>query len=165
MAGVIDGLVAWDGPKSWLADRGCRAVPLNVDGSCFIPCPGTAQPTPPRELVPGFIQLTKPLSDQAAAASSYGPVLYIHLEFHAGTGTHEALGWLDGEIAFGPSFTATPTEASAHYVAATRRDMAINAGLRWLGVVASKDLDEFATVGLTRHRWNEEWIDAATDDP
>jgi len=35
--------------------------------------------------------------------------------------------------------------------------MAINAALRALGVRAEPPDDEFATIGLDRHRWTAEW--------
>jgi len=61
------------------------------------------------------------------------------MEFHGGEGTHDAVGWRDGEVAFGPLFTKTPQEpAPDHYVAVRPGpDMAINEGLRWLGVTAA----------------------------
>jgi hypothetical protein len=35
--------------------------------------------------------------------------------------------------------------------------MAINAGLRALGIHTAGGLDEFAAIGLGRHRWTSEW--------
>jgi hypothetical protein len=35
--------------------------------------------------------------------------------------------------------------------------MAINAGLRALGIHAAGCPDEFAAIGLGRHRWTTEW--------
>ena len=92
------------------------------------------------ELLPGFLELTTTLAQEAAEASSAGPVLYIHMEFHGGQGTHDAVGWRDGTVAFGPLFTKTPRESADEQYVATRsgRDMAINAGLRWLGVTATQ---------------------------
>jgi hypothetical protein len=35
--------------------------------------------------------------------------------------------------------------------------MAINAGLRALGIQAASGHNEFATVGLDKHRWTNDW--------
>jgi hypothetical protein len=38
-------------------------------------------------------------------------------------------------------------------------DMAINAGLRALGIqTAAGRHDEFATIGLDKHRWTSDWL-------
>ncbi|MGB6458117.1 MAG: hypothetical protein WBH47_26895, partial [Streptosporangiaceae bacterium] len=53
----------------------------------------------------------------------------------------------------------TPGElAEAPYEIADRPDMAINAALRAVGIHAAWPADEFATVGLDRHRWTSEWV-------
>jgi hypothetical protein len=55
-------------------------------------------------------------------------------------------------IIFGPRFTRTHGEfADPPYQAADPPDMAINAGLRALGVQAAARHDEFATIGLNKH--------------
>lgn len=62
-------------------------------------------------------------------------------------------------MAFGPLFTATRhEEADDGYVVAGRDAMAINTGLRRLGVrTVPPSIDEFGTAGLDRHRWTDEW--------
>ncbi|WP_127505978.1 hypothetical protein [Actinoplanes solisilvae] len=55
-----------------------------------------------------------------------------------------------GEVAWGPSFTATSAEED-DYVVTEPDDLAINALLRWLGVRRDGHLDEFDTAGLDRH--------------
>ncbi|MFK3979599.1 hypothetical protein ACI2K4_04370 [Micromonospora sp. NPDC050397] len=111
--------------------------------------------------VPGFYDLSRGLADWARSLSYDGPVGYVHLEFHGGTGFHAAVGWRDGTIAWGPEFTANASyEAEAHYrflPPGQGGDMAINGLLRWLGVDRADHLDEFEAVDLVRHRSTERW--------
>jgi hypothetical protein len=139
-------------------------IPLDVPNLFFVPAGQNDDVMPSEDLVPGFLELTTDLAEQGVQASARGPVLYIHMEFFGGEGTHEAVGWQAGEVAFGPLFTRTSREqAPDHYVAVRfGPDMAINAGLRWLGVTAAAPKDEYAAVGLDRHRWNSHWIASAT---
>ncbi|MEV0290927.1 hypothetical protein AB0H36_42940 [Kribbella sp. NPDC050820] len=161
VGGVIDGLVLFAAPRSGYQER--VLVPLDVPGLCFVPAAELGERTTDKDLVPGFLDLTKDRAGEAVQASAHGPILYIHMEFHGGEGTHDAVGWQDGEVAFGPLFTRTPREQAPDHYAAVRsgRDMAINAGLRWLGVTAAGLADEYATVGLDRYRWNSEWLASA----
>jgi hypothetical protein len=43
------------------------------------------------------------------------------------------------------------------YQAADPPDMAINAGLRALGIQTAGLHDEFAAIGLDKHRWTNDW--------
>jgi hypothetical protein len=82
----------------------------------------------------------------------------VHCEFFGGEGIHAAVGWRQESIIFGPRFTRTGGElADPPYQAADPPDMAINAGLRALGIQAASGHDEFATVGLDKHRWTNDW--------
>lgn len=157
MGGVIDGLVVNEGPQAALREQGHVVIPLAITGTYFVPVEDIPAPG---NLVPGFLELTEKLAEEAAEASSAGPVLYLHMEFHGGAGTHDAMGWHKGAAAFGPLFTRTPREAAAEQYVAVQsgRDMAINAGLRWLGVKAAEGKDEYATLGLDRYRWNADWL-------
>lgn len=73
-----------------------------------------------------------------------------------------AIAWHHGSVIFGPRFTRTPGElAEAPYEIADGQDMAINAALRAVGIHAAWPDDEFATVGLERHRRSSEWVASA----
>jgi hypothetical protein len=89
---------------------------------------------------------------------------YLHLEFHGGSGFHSAIGWEGGRVAWGPDFTMNEG-SDPPYRNLTRRseqrDWAINGLLRWLGVAASGDSDEFRQAGLEAFRWTEDWAAAA----
>jgi hypothetical protein len=86
-------------------------------------------------------------------------VLYAHCEFCGGEGIHAAIAWQQESIIFGPRFTRTRGElADPPYQAADSPDMAINAGLRALGIQAAGRCDEFATIGLDKHRWTSDWV-------
>lgn len=81
-------------------------------------------------------------------------MLYIHSEFFGGAGLQAAVGWTDEKVFFGPSFTCT----NEPYQLVPPAEMAINAGLRALGVIAAPGQDEYATVGLEAHRWSDDSI-------
>ncbi|GAA4935461.1 hypothetical protein [Actinoplanes utahensis] len=149
------------------ADRdgvGVPAVPLGADGEwALVPLTdeivaailGDADET---EAVDGFYDLTAGIAEWARQRSVHGDVAYAHVEFFAGTGFHAAVAWRAGAVAWGPVFTANATgEAEDHYEIVGRDDMAVNALLRWLGVDRGDAFDEFAAVGLDRHRWTDGW--------
>jgi len=114
--------------------------------------------------VAGFYSLSGDVAEWARRSSQHGVVAYLHTEFFGGEGFHAAMAWRDGSVAWGPMFTATSVgEAEEHYVvAANRRDLAGNVLLRWLGVQAADEIDEFAAAGLGRCRWTEEWAELVT---
>ena len=113
----------------------------------------------------GFYELRRPVADLAAEASLTAPVVYVHAEYHGGTGTQAAVGWLDGAVAFGPRFTTNwPGAVDDHYelVMGRRASGAIEAeaidqALQFLGIEAVGDRDEFDIVGLGAHRFTEDW--------
>jgi len=114
--------------------------------------------------LPGFRQLTPAVARWAAALSAAGPVLYAEAEFFAGSGTQAAIGWRDGQVWFGPLHTRTPDEQREGFAVAAGpglRGMAVNAGLRRLGVRAPPAgepwMDEFWTAGLGRKRSTADW--------
>jgi hypothetical protein len=86
-------------------------------------------------------------------------VLYVCGETFGGPGTQEAAGWDHGKLVYGPSGTCDlESDREPGYRVVDRRDSAINAGLRMMGVQASPDLDEYAVAGLARHRFTEDWL-------
>jgi hypothetical protein len=163
MGGVVDGLVVLGGPQVVLREKAHPVVPLAIPGTYFVP---SIEDSPaPKNHVPGFAGLTTRLAEEAAEASTAGPVLYVHMEFFGGQGIHDAMGWRDGIVAFGPLFTETLGEAAGGpYVSVPlAHDMAINAGLRWLGIPTTGRNDEYAEIGLDRFRWNADWLASITN--
>ncbi len=143
---------------------GLPVADLAVDDAFLIPitdavrarCHPAAQDD---EKVAGFRKLTHGIVERGLALSRDWVVVYVHCEFWAGDGIHAAIAWHRGSAIFGPRFTRTPGEsAEAPYEIADRPDMAINAALRAVGIHAAWPADEFATVGLDRHRWTSEWV-------
>jgi hypothetical protein len=64
----------------------------------------------------------------------------------------------EGQLLYGPSGTCdieADFEPGYHLAPS---DSAVNAGLRALGVQATDGRDEYATVGLDRHRMTEDWL-------
>jgi hypothetical protein len=79
-------------------------------------------------------------------ASEHGPVAYLHLETFGGTIDQTVVVWTEGVVAL------------AAGVEDADDPLPSNDALRLLGVVACDGLDEFATLGLGRHRETEEWL-------
>jgi hypothetical protein len=89
--------------------------------------------------------------------------MYLHQEYHGGSGFDAAVVWHDGKVDFGPMFTATHEgeRIAGHYVLARERsESAINRSLRHMGVERGGAADEYAAVGLNLHRWTDEWASA-----
>ena len=134
-------------------------VPLQHDLG-FVPL-AVETPDLVKDPVLGFLDLTDSVARLAAEASAGTQVAYIHAETFAGSGFHAAVAWVDGEIAFGPVFT-TNNEADKpedfYEFVSDGRDMAVNQVLRFLGVAAEDDGDEFSAVGLDSRRFTSEWL-------
>jgi hypothetical protein len=165
MAAVLEGLVLVlsDDSARKLVER---AIKLRVRGLYFVPITPDVRRRHEHgpedgERFGDFHELSKGAAEWARVRSIDGPVLYIHVEFHGGQGFHAAIGWRHGEVAFGPSFTETSRDQGALYQVAPVAEMAINRGLRALGMAVAEDGDEFQVVGLDRHRWNDEWLSQA----
>lgn len=139
------------------------AVPLAVMGTHLIPLTEAVRARchqgdrdPGR--VEGFYELTGGIVRWARELSRGWAVLYVHCEFFGGDGVQAAIAWRDESIIFGPRFTRTRGElADPPYQAADPPGMAINAGLRALGIQAAGRNDEFSTIGLGKHRWTDDW--------
>ena len=77
--------------------------------------------------------------------------------------TNDCVAYLEAESFGGPVLQASALFDHGSMVAPVLVDShAINAALRYLGVVAPPDLDEFDTVGLGRHRDTDQWLPGAT---
>jgi hypothetical protein len=86
--------------------------------------------------------------------------LYIFSESFGGLGTAEAIAWTDGKLLYGPSGTCDiEADLQPGYRLAHGRDSAVNAALRAIGVHASEGQDEYETIGLTRHRMTDDWLE------
>lgn len=106
--------------------------------------------------IEGFTYLT-PLMAEKIAAELSGPALYFETEYFGGIGTQSAayfensqLIWSGTESNEGSLAGSSP--ASFHEEAADVGKSPINEGLRRLGVVRSKNCDEFDQIGLQRFR-------------
>ncbi|MER6357769.1 hypothetical protein ABT186_39740 [Streptomyces sp. NPDC001634] len=98
-------------------------------------------------LLPGGIG--RLLADWSAA----GPVAYVEAEYFGGVGEQHAAVWVTG-----PSCWVRSARPEGEPFAAAGSP--ISQALRRLGVVAAPSQDEFSTVGLGRHRYNERWVQA-----
>jgi hypothetical protein len=107
---------------------------------------------------PRWPLLRQPAAALARQVSAGRRALYIAGETFGGAGIQEAIGWQDGRLLYGPSGTCDLESGLEHgYHLIPRRDGAINAGLRVLGVRASQGQDEYQAIGLARRRHTEDW--------
>ncbi len=118
----------------------------------------------PRE---GFLDLTDGVERFAVSCSAEVDIVYVHSEFHGGTGFQAALGWRRGHVVFGPALTANheaerQTEAYALIDRSGISESAVNQALRFLGVETQKGMDEFDSVGLGLG-WTDDFAAQALD--
>lgn len=99
----------------------------------------------------GFWRLPGGFERILAASSAGGPVAYVEAEYFGGVGEQRAAVWDGGAIVLGP----VHVEEGRPFASA---GSPISQALRRLGVVAGAGEDEFAAVGLDRHRRGEAWI-------
>ncbi|HCU93844.1 MAG TPA: hypothetical protein DHU96_14415 [Actinobacteria bacterium] len=165
VAGVLEGLILIPVPgQAGPLPPEVPAVALAIGGTHLIPLTDDVrarchQADGDASTVEGFHELTQGIARWAQQLSRGWMVLYAHCEFFGGDGIHAAIAWYQESVIFGPSFTRTRGEpADPPYQVAVRPDMAINAGLRALGIQASGGHDEFATIGLGKHRWTNNWL-------
>jgi hypothetical protein len=78
-------------------------------------------------------------------------VAYIEADYFGGVGTQTAQVWDGGKMALGPLHLAegepSPTTGTP-----------ISQALRRLGATKGNHVDEFAAVGLGRHRDTDDWL-------
>jgi hypothetical protein len=166
VAGVLEGLILIPVPgQAGPLPPGLLTVALAIGGTHFIPLTDAVrarfdQADRDAGKVEGFYELTQGIAHWAQELSRGWMVLYAHCEFFGGDGIHAAIAWHRESVIFGPCFTRTRGElADPPYVPADPPDMAINAGLRALGVQTAEGWrDEFATIGLDQHRWTSDWL-------
>jgi hypothetical protein len=94
-----------------------------------------------------FHFLTPRLAATAIAASAIGDIGFIEAGFFGGDGLQGSIIWRDGEVVFGP-LTANDDEPPIPPLA----EWPINQALRFFGVEAKPEMDEFRTVNLGRFR-------------
>jgi hypothetical protein len=110
------------------------------------------------ERIPDSWNLQQPVAALARALSRDRSVLYLFSETSAGLGVKESLAWREGRLLYGPSGSCDiEADLEPGYQLAPSDD-AVNAGLRAIGVQAINGRDEYATVGLERHRMSEDWL-------
>jgi hypothetical protein len=162
MGSVIEAIV-FEGEPAAAVPEGLRALPL-AGGLSLLPVTsellgrlndeGSAG-----ERIKANWMLRKDVAALARRMSSGRKVLYIFGETAGGPGTQEASGWQEGRLFYGPAGTCDlEADLEPGYELVAPADAAINAGLRAMGVRAAPGLDEFATIGLTRHRMTDDWL-------
>jgi hypothetical protein len=98
----------------------------------------------------GFEHLPGGFDRVLAEWSAGGRVGYVEAEFFGGEGTQRAVVWEAGIVVFGPVWSDEGDPCP--------EGTPISRALACLGVVQGEAFDEFAAVGLGRHRWTSDWI-------
>lgn len=104
---------------------------------------------------PGFRLLPGGFEKTLAEWSAAGPVACVEAEYFGGVGRQRAALWADGPLAAGP--WDKPRKLRLF-----RTPSPISHVLRRLGAASGLGEDEFAAVGLDRHRTNDGWISASS---
>ncbi|WP_218924919.1 hypothetical protein [Streptomyces sp. t99] len=99
----------------------------------------------------GFWRLPGGFEALLARWSAAGPIAYLETEHFGGVGRQRAAVWADGSLALGPLDEPTKQRGSQAVSPASQ-------ALRRLGAQRDVGKDEFESVGLNRHRTNEDWI-------
>ncbi|NJP44570.1 hypothetical protein [Actinacidiphila epipremni] len=93
-------------------------------------------------------------SAAGAGGAAAGPLAYVEADFFGGVGEQHAAVWQGGDLALGPLHMGVDEPFDAD-------GSPISQALRHLGAVAGDAYDEFAAVGLRRHRRTGDWAEAA----
>ncbi len=99
----------------------------------------------------GFWRLPAGFEQTLAAWSVRGPVAYVEAEFFGGVGWQRAAVWSKGVLILGPLRVEEDEQFEAE-------GSPISRALRRLGVITGAGQDEFAAVGLGRHRHRDDWL-------
>ncbi|WP_371655920.1 MULTISPECIES: hypothetical protein [unclassified Streptomyces] len=99
----------------------------------------------------GFWRLPGGFDKRLAGWSAAGVVAYVEAEYFGGVGEQRAAVWAEGAVVLGPLHVPEDQPFGS-------AGNPISQALRRLGVVAGAATDEFAAVGLHRHRRSEDWI-------
>ncbi|MFF4856594.1 hypothetical protein ACFY2N_17055 [Streptomyces rubiginosohelvolus] len=102
----------------------------------------------------GFWRLPGGFEALLARWSAAGPIAYVEAEHFGGVGKQRAAVWADGSLALGP---LGPLDEPAKQ-RLSRAVSPVSRALRRLGTQRDVGKDEFESVGLNRHRTNEDWI-------
>ncbi|MFD0419649.1 hypothetical protein [Streptomyces sp. NPDC127108] len=99
----------------------------------------------------GFWRLPGGFDTHLANWSATGPIAYVEAEYFGGVGEQRAAVWDGGTLALGPLHVGEGQDVPA-------AGSPVSRALRRLGAVAGTAEDEFAAVGLGRHRDPEAWL-------
>ena len=136
--------------------RNWVVVPL-TQGFGFLPVTKQIVGSDSSPLFNEFERLTAPLNEWAVEVSLQFPLAYIETEYFGGVGAQSAVNWESGRIVYGPVVSKSDW-VDGRLVSVPLPVSAINQAVQLIGVVRGEDLDEFAALGLDRHRSNEYWL-------
>jgi hypothetical protein len=164
VASLVEAIIFDGDPETAAIPDGLKTVPLAA-GLTMLPLThialeqlGAEDPNDDR-IKPDWI-LRQAVATLAEHMSAERRVLYVFGETFGGPGTQEAIGWYQGRLFYGPTGTCDlEADREPGYQIAPPRDSAINGGLRAMGVQAPPGVGEYETIGLTRYRMIDDWID------
>ncbi|PJE99601.1 hypothetical protein CUT44_03580 [Streptomyces carminius] len=163
MGYVLEAVVAREEPLRAAAAgiAAARTVPLR-QGLALLPMTdelfGVLSPggtAGPEARPPGFRKLPGGFDRTLTRWSATGPVAYAEADFFGGDGEQRAAVWDAGALVLGPLHTAEGDPFPA-------AGSPLSQALRRLGAVCdAESFDEFAAVGLGRHRHTRDWAGPA----
>ena len=120
-----------------MVGRLLQELEIRYQGGTKVTSPDIQQFSP--SIHPDFECLIVGVDKFARHLSQHGMVAYVEATFVGGYGGHATMLWENGKVV------------------GSRGDD-ISLVLRQLGVIATRDLDEFDTVGLGHHRSTRQWF-------
>ncbi|WP_370109338.1 hypothetical protein [Streptacidiphilus sp. MAP12-33] len=99
----------------------------------------------------GFWRMPGGFDQVIAQWSVSGAVAYVEAEYFGGIGEQRAAVWTDSAVVLGPLHVAEQQPFPA-------QGSPISQALRRIGVTSDGAVDEFAAVGLDRHRHMDDWL-------
>ncbi len=106
------------------------------------------------------LSLSQSMLDWISLLSRRVPIAYINAYFFGGNGSQSAALWRHGAMILKPAMNGVMIGEAYEYTNVSERP--INSVLRELGVKAIPPEDEFAALGLQKHRHNDDWFEAHT---
>jgi len=104
--------------------------------------------------LPPFCNLSPLLVAWIEHLSHDGAVAYVEVECWGGPCSQVAAIWRDGGLVEGPVVDEFGPDVPPSVLGG-----AVNHALRWMGIVADCNLDEFEAVGLGTYRFTGDWLD------
>jgi len=108
-----------------------------------------------RPFAPIFHFMSRGIASLAEHLSARAPIAYCEADLFGGTGEQAVVVWNGSTVTLGP----VAHEFEWNVPDPPREQWPINSALAALGAIQGEASDLFDAIGLSRHRWIEDWLD------